>query len=79
MTDAVIGIARALRFDIIAEGVESERQRTFLVEHGCIAGQGFLFSAGVSADEFAKMLGTSAAFPRVRVLRVAGNTPANQA
>lgn len=52
LTLAVIAMAGALNFDIIAEGVETEEQQDFLVNHGCTAGQGFLFSAPVAASHF---------------------------
>jgi EAL domain-containing protein (putative c-di-GMP-specific phosphodiesterase class I) len=56
LTLAVIAIAEALKFDVIAEGVETDVQRGFLVEHGCIEGQGFLYSAAVSGEAIASML-----------------------
>jgi EAL domain-containing protein (putative c-di-GMP-specific phosphodiesterase class I) len=40
----------------VAEGVETEEQFTALREHGCNEGQGFLFSAPVSAAEFEALL-----------------------
>ena len=52
LTLAVIAMAGALNFDIIAEGVETDEQREFLVTHGCTAGQGFLFSAPIAASHF---------------------------
>ena len=56
LTLAVIAIANALKFKVIAEGVELDIQRRFLVEHGCVDGQGFLYSAAVSAHAIANML-----------------------
>lgn len=52
LTLAVIAMAGALNFEIIAEGVETADQRDFLVGHGCRSGQGYLFSAPVSASRF---------------------------
>ncbi len=43
----IIGLAQSLRLDVIAEGVETEAQREFLVQHGCEAFQGHLFSEPV--------------------------------
>lgn len=40
---AVIDTARALGFTAVAEGIETEAQRAFLVGCGCPEGQGFLF------------------------------------
>lgn len=41
---AVIQLARSLRLDIIAEGVETEAQLAFLREEGCQGVQGYLLS-----------------------------------
>lgn len=53
---AVVGIARSLGLGLVAEGVESEAQRRFLLELGVPVGQGFLFAPGVRADEFMRRL-----------------------
>ncbi|TDV09916.1 sensor domain-containing protein [Paraburkholderia caballeronis] len=50
ITLAVIAMARALRFDVIAEGVETETHRRFLLDHGCVEAQGFLYSPAVRGD-----------------------------
>ena len=55
LTLAVIALAEALKFDVIAEGVETDVQRRFLIDHGCTQGQGFLFSPAVSAARFAEL------------------------
>ena len=54
---AVVGIARSLGLGLVAEGVESEAQRQFLLQLGVPVGQGFLFAPGLPADEFARRLG----------------------
>ncbi len=53
---AVSGIARSLGLGLVAEGIESEAQRQFLLRLGVPIGQGFLFAPGLSADEFARRL-----------------------
>jgi diguanylate cyclase (GGDEF)-like protein len=53
---AIIAMAQNLQLKVIAEGVETEEQLTFLHQNGCHAMQGFLFSPPVPADEFEKML-----------------------
>jgi diguanylate cyclase (GGDEF)-like protein/PAS domain S-box-containing protein len=53
---AVAGIARSLNLGMVAEGVESESQRQFLLRLGVPIGQGFLFAPGLKPDEFARRL-----------------------
>lgn len=45
----IVVLAQSLQLDLIAEGVENELQREFLIEHGCYVFQGFLF--GRAMDE----------------------------
>jgi diguanylate cyclase (GGDEF)-like protein/PAS domain S-box-containing protein len=47
---AIINMARSLDLETIAEGVETAGQLALLREKGCRTGQGFYFSAPVSAD-----------------------------
>ncbi|ABI56186.1 EAL domain-containing protein [Alkalilimnicola ehrlichii MLHE-1] len=42
---SIIGLARSLSLHVIAEGVETETQRTRLAAHGCHRYQGYLFGA----------------------------------
>lgn len=53
---AVSGIARSLGLGLVAEGVESEAQRQFLLRLGVPIAQGFLFAPGLKPDEFARRL-----------------------
>jgi diguanylate cyclase (GGDEF)-like protein len=53
---AVSGIARSLGLGLVAEGIECDAQREFLLELGVPIGQGFLFAPGLRADEFARRL-----------------------
>jgi diguanylate cyclase len=40
----ILSIARSLSLESVAEGVTSERQLEFLIEHGCRFGQGYYFA-----------------------------------
>lgn len=51
--EAICGIARSLGLGLVAEGIESEAQRQYLLTLGVPIGQGFLFAPGLSADDFA--------------------------
>jgi diguanylate cyclase (GGDEF)-like protein/PAS domain S-box-containing protein len=51
MVCAIIGLADSLGMTPLAEGIETEQEWRFLVEHGCPLGQGFLFSRPVPAAE----------------------------
>ncbi len=57
---AVSAIARSLGLGLVAEGVESEAQRMFLLQLGVPVGQGFLFAPGLPPEEFARRLGEEA-------------------
>ncbi|GAA0714887.1 sensor domain-containing protein [Dokdonella soli] len=50
--EAMIRVGHALGLGMVAEGVESEEQRRFLLCHGMTLGQGHLFSPALRADEF---------------------------
>jgi diguanylate cyclase (GGDEF)-like protein/PAS domain S-box-containing protein len=49
---AVIALGHNLGFKVIAEGIETEAQRSFLHEEGCDEGQGYLFARPMPADVF---------------------------
>ena len=51
---AVAGIASSLGLGMVAEGIETEAQRDFLLRLGVNVGQGFLFAPGLLPGEFAK-------------------------
>ena len=53
---AIISMAHNLDLDIVAEGVETDNQVTFLHALGCQIGQGYLFSKPVRAPDFVKLL-----------------------
>lgn len=50
IAEMIIQLGRNLELDVIAEGVEDERQAKILTELGCPLGQGFLFAKPMPAD-----------------------------
>jgi diguanylate cyclase (GGDEF)-like protein/PAS domain S-box-containing protein len=52
----IIAMAQNLDLDVIAEGVETEEQRQFLLGNGCLHFQGYLFGKPVPIREFDAML-----------------------
>jgi diguanylate cyclase (GGDEF)-like protein/PAS domain S-box-containing protein len=52
----IVGMANNLGMDVIAEGVETEEQLTFLEQHNCLNYQGYLFSRPVPVDQFESLL-----------------------
>jgi diguanylate cyclase (GGDEF)-like protein len=64
---SIVAMLRALRLEIVAEGVETAEQREMLIEMGCDELQGFYYSAAVPGDEALQML----AKPRERKRKAA--------
>jgi diguanylate cyclase (GGDEF)-like protein/PAS domain S-box-containing protein len=56
IVEAIVGMARALSLDVIAEGVESEAQLAELTRLGCDYAQGHLFSRALPAEEVTALL-----------------------
>ena len=54
---AIIAMCVSLDIDVIAEGVETENQRAFLVRNGCRAFQGYLFGRPTPAAQWDEFLG----------------------
>jgi EAL domain-containing protein (putative c-di-GMP-specific phosphodiesterase class I) len=57
---AVIAMARSLKLRVVAEGVESLEELSFLRAHHCDEAQGYFFSPPVLPHHFARMLKTNA-------------------
>jgi EAL domain-containing protein (putative c-di-GMP-specific phosphodiesterase class I) len=53
---AIIALGRALSLDVLAEGVETEQQKTFLLHEGCHTGQGFAFARPMPVPELEPFL-----------------------
>ncbi|MFK7769520.1 MAG: putative bifunctional diguanylate cyclase/phosphodiesterase [Mariniblastus sp.] len=53
VANAVLSLSHGLGLNVVAEGVENERQRDFLIAAGCDQVQGFLYSPAMKPEEFA--------------------------
>ena len=56
ITEAIISMGKTLSLTVVAEGVETQEQQSFLVDHSCDAMQGFYFSKPIEPDQFAAFL-----------------------
>ena len=56
IVQTIIGMAKNLDMEVIAEGVETEQQRNFLELNGCNYYQGYLFSKPVPIEAFEALL-----------------------
>jgi len=73
---AILQMARAMNMKVIAEGVETEAQRQFLLEAGCDEFQGWLFAPALDALSFEQRLpklpevpSVKPVTPRIRLVR----------
>ena len=53
---AVVALAHSLKLDVVAEGVETDGQLSFLKSHHCDQVQGYIFSHPLSEENFLKTL-----------------------
>jgi diguanylate cyclase (GGDEF)-like protein/PAS domain S-box-containing protein len=60
---AVISMGRSLKLRVVAEGVETLEELTFLQAHQCDEAQGYYFSRPVIAEQFAHLLKTGVPEP----------------
>jgi len=52
IVDAILAMSRRLNLSVVAEGVETEEQLSFLQEHDCQTVQGYIFSKPLALDAF---------------------------
>ena len=60
---AIVHMGRALRLEIVAEGVENDAQREFLKNAGCDFYQGFLYAPALDVAAFEARMGLVSAAP----------------
>ncbi|HTK71560.1 MAG TPA: EAL domain-containing protein [Croceibacterium sp.] len=56
IVSAIVTLAKSLNIEVVAEGIETDRQRRVLQEEGCHFGQGYYFGRAVSAAEVKGLL-----------------------
>ena len=56
IVEAIVGMARALSLEVIAEGVENDAQLAELIRLGCDQAQGHLFSRPLPADKVTALI-----------------------
>jgi EAL domain-containing protein (putative c-di-GMP-specific phosphodiesterase class I) len=56
IVQTIIAMASNLGMTVIAEGVETEQQKSFLIKHNCVNFQGYLFGKPVPLEEFEQLL-----------------------
>lgn len=56
IVQAIISISKALKMEVIAEGIETESQRQCLEELGCIEMQGYLLGMPMTAQELTNIM-----------------------
>jgi diguanylate cyclase (GGDEF)-like protein len=62
IVQTIIGMARNLGLEVIAEGVETQAQQEFLALHGCTMFQGYFFSQPIPLAAFEVMLSNNPPF-----------------
>lgn len=55
---AIIALAESMSLSVVAEGVETDEQRLFLLSEGCNLGQGYLFNKALVGEDFIHLLTT---------------------
>jgi len=57
IVEAVLALGRALNLNIVAEGIETEEQESFLAKRDCDEGQGYLYGKPCSPENFIMLPG----------------------
>jgi EAL domain-containing protein (putative c-di-GMP-specific phosphodiesterase class I) len=77
IASTIIALGRNLNLTVIAEGVETEGQREFLEDEGCLIYQGFLFSPALSGLRFEAFVAAHDLVKErpVKIAKLAASTP----
>jgi diguanylate cyclase (GGDEF)-like protein/PAS domain S-box-containing protein len=55
LVTSMVQLAHTLGLEAVAEGIETDEQRQFLLDHGCRLGQGYYYSRPVPAEEISRL------------------------
>jgi diguanylate cyclase (GGDEF)-like protein/PAS domain S-box-containing protein len=58
IVNAVINLGVSLRMDIVAEGIETQAQASYLLQQGCAFGQGYLFGKAAPPETIPSLVST---------------------
>lgn len=68
IAQAIVSLSRAMSLPVLAEGVETEEQREYLLGLGCHTYQGYLFSWPVPLGEFEQLLAGQLSSPQTAAM-----------
>ncbi|MEV8515311.1 EAL domain-containing protein [Dactylosporangium sp. NPDC051484] len=66
VVNMIVQLARLLKLQVVAEGIETPAERELLVSMGCDHGQGYMFSRPLSYGDASQWLSDDASGPRPR-------------
>jgi diguanylate cyclase (GGDEF)-like protein/PAS domain S-box-containing protein len=69
IAQAIIAMAKALKFDTVAEGVETQAEFDFLKQHDCNLYQGYFFSKPLRFDEFEQLLQSASSYQSIPTVK----------
>jgi diguanylate cyclase (GGDEF)-like protein/PAS domain S-box-containing protein len=72
---AIINMGNSLKYRVIAEGIEIDKQRAYLLDKQCAEGQGYLFSPPLPAPQLVDLFLSEPLGQRSRKMAGSGNSP----
>mgnify|MGYP000023507082 CR=1 FL=1 len=63
---SIIGLAKGMNLELVAEGVETKAQASWLFQHGCDYLQGYLISKPIPSNEISEFIAKQSQLPLVK-------------